>query len=286
MTPKYGYRLVVLLMSVTLLCLMLTTIHHVLHDPMLMEHGCCYALSQLLPLVAVSWVVMLVRTATMATVLISIGFICQRLWRTYRLLAQLQVAVQAAQTTMPDRLVTQCAAAGLRRRVVTLATPTPLAFCSGLVTPHIYLSTGLLEILSDRELRAVLRHEAFHCARYDPLRTLLAESIATGFFFLPVVAEWRDLFLTSLELAADRHAMHVSGRWCLAGALHKLLTYPHVPPFSATRIAGISGISATEARLAQVLDNAPLPVQFSPRSLLLSSLMLLVSCFAFQIPLF
>lgn len=284
--PKYGYRLAVMLMSVTLLCLTLTAFHHALHDPMLMGPDCCYAFSRLLPLVAVSWVVMLVRTATIATILISAGFVCQRLWRTYRALAQLQAAVQAARTTTPDRLVTQGAAAGLRHPVVTLATPTPLAFCGGLFTPHIYLSTGLLEVLSDKELRAVLLHEAFHCARYDPLRTLLVESVATALFFLPAVAEWRNLFLTSLELAADRHAMQMSGRWCLAGALHKLLTHPQGTPFSATQIAGIAGLSATEARLAQVLDNAPLPIHFSPRSLLLSSLMLLVGCIALQIALF
>lgn len=286
MTPKYGYRLAGVLMSVTLLCLTLTASRHVLHDSMLMGPDCCYVLSQLLPLVAVAWVVMLVRTTIIATILISVGFVCQQLWRTYRVLAQLQATVQIAQTTTPNRLVAQCTAAGLRYRVVALATPTPLAFCAGLVTPHIYLSTGLIEILSDKELRAVLLHEAFHCARYDPLRTLLAESIATALFFLPIVAEWRDLFVTSLELAADRHAMHVSGRWCLAGALHKLLTYPQVPTFSTTRVAGIAGISATEARLAQVLDNAPLPVQFSPYSLLLSSLILVVGCFALQIAYF
>lgn len=286
MTPKYGYRLAGVLMSVTLLCLTLTAIRHVLHDSMLMGPDCCYVLSQLLPLVAVAWVVMLVRTTIIATILISVGFVCQQLWRTYRVLAQLQATVQLAQTTTPNLLVAQCTAAGLRYPVVTVATPTPLAFCAGLVTPHIYLSTGLIEILSDKELRAVLLHEAFHCARYDPLRTLLAESIATALFFLPVVAEWRDLFVTSLELAADRHAMHVSGRWCLAGALHKLLTYPQVPTFSTTRVAGIAGISATEARLAQVLDNAPLPVQFSPYSLLLSSLILVVGCFALQIAYF
>jgi hypothetical protein len=49
------------------------------------------------------------------------------------------------------------------------------AFCLGLVSPRIYVSEGLLQLLDAHELAAVLHHEAAHLRRRDPLRLFLSE---------------------------------------------------------------------------------------------------------------
>jgi Zn-dependent protease with chaperone function len=143
----------------------------------------------------------------------------------------------------------------------------------------------LLDTLSDKELKAVLLHEVYHCCRYDPLRTLLADVLAATFFFLPAVAEWRDMFLTSTELAADRYAIQFAGRPLLAGAMYKLLTQPQALHLSSGTPL-VPGFSATPARLIQLLDDAPISAPFSPRSLLVSSLALIPICVLLQLALF
>ena len=287
MANKRGYRLLVALMSVTLICLVVAAFHRFTHALMFIGARCCLDLSMLLPVVVTSWFVVSVRTVTFVTLLTGFGLVLRPLWRTYRFVAHLKTASQAgAHVFVPERLMTLCAELNLTQQVVMLATPIPLAFCFGLLKPRICLSTGLIDALSDQELKAVLMHEDFHRRHYDPLRMLLAESMAAMLFFLPAAAEWRDLFLTSTELAADRHAMRLSERFSLAGALHKLLTHPLATQFSVTGMADITGMSATNARFAQLLDNAPFPLRFSKHSLISSSLLLILVCMALQISLF
>lgn len=281
--PKRGFPFAVTLTSMTISCLLLTAFHRFLGGIMLVGLACCYDLSHLLPAGTVVWVTVLVRTGIVAAVLISVGRVCYRLRRTYRFVTHLNEASFDANPAVPERLMTVGSALKLTAQVVIVETSQPLAFCFGLFTPRIYLSTGVVDTLSDKELAAVLVHEAFHCQRYDPLRTLLVDSIATTLFFLPAAAEWRDQWLTSIELAADRHAMQVSGRVSLAAALYKLLTHPLATPFSTLGLAGMTGSSTTAARLAQVLDNAPLSLRFSPHSLLSSSLILIIVCMALSL---
>lgn len=49
----------------------------------------------------------------------------------------------------------------------------PLAWCSGLWRPQIYVSRGLLELLQPQQLAVVLAHEQAHVLRRDNLRKLL-----------------------------------------------------------------------------------------------------------------
>jgi Zn-dependent protease with chaperone function len=243
---------------------------------------CCYALEMLLPDAVMRWLPLLSRTAFLGILSIGGSILWRRLWQTHRFMSQLKVV---ATDLSPARLVALCAGSGLvLPPVVTLATPVPLAFCAGLFWPRICLSTGLLDALNDKELKAVLLHEAHHCRHYDPLRTLLADVLAGTLFFLPAVAEWRDMFLTSTECAADRYAIQLAGRPSLAGAIYKLITHPQAIRLSPA-LSGMSGFSATQTRLGQLLDDASLAHHFSPRSLLISSLVLTFGCVPLQLAL-
>lgn len=287
MAHKSSYRLLLGLMSMTILCFVMSAIHRFMHGLMVLGINCCLDLSMVRSIVTTAWFVMSMRVVIFGTLLISLGLVVRPFWRTYRFIAYLNVAcADWVHPLIAGRLLTLCAELNITSQVMVLITPIPLAFCFGLLRPRICLSTGLVNALSTPELKAVLLHEDFHRCHYDPLRTLLADSMASVLFFLPAVTEWRDLFLTSTELAADRHAIQLNGRFSLAGALHKLLTHPLTMPSSTVGMTGMMGSSATNARLAQLLGNAPIHPHFSPRSLLISSLVLILVCTMLQIALF
>lgn len=233
--------------------------------------ACCFSIGMLAGPGWAAWGALIGGAAGAGLLLFGLGVLLSRARRTSRFVSGLLTAAAAP----PARLARLTADLGLSRHVVVLATEAPLAFCFGFVRPRICLSTGLAEALGDDELRAVLLHEDHHRRRFDPLRGLLLGVAAKVFFFLPVVPEACDWLTTRLELEADRHAVRAVGRPSLAGALHTLLTHP-----LAVRIpmAGIAGLSATEARIAELLGDRPAVLRLSGRSLIATSAVLLVAC--------
>ena len=212
------------------------------------------------------------RGALGVIILIGLGALGQRMWKTYRFVSHLNRVPLARRIPRLARLVKDL---GLSQHVVVLSAEAPLAFCFGLLRPRICLTAGLAAALSDAELKAVLLHEDYHRCHYDPLRGLLAETLAAMLFFLPVAAELRDLSLTATELAADRHAVQSIGRPALAGALHKILTHPLAAQVPVT---GIAGISATQVRIAELLGDRPAVLQLSAQSLITSSAIVMLGC--------
>lgn len=98
----------------------------------------------------------------------------------------------------------------------------PLAFCAGYVRPRIYLSEGAFEQLTKTELEAVVAHERHHLRRRDPLRLLIAASLADSLFFLPILRRMSERYRALGELAADEAAVKtVHQRAPLASALLK-----------------------------------------------------------------
>ncbi|MEZ0291633.1 MAG: M56 family metallopeptidase, partial [Solirubrobacteraceae bacterium] len=57
----------------------------------------------------------------------------------------------------------------------------PLAFCTGLLRPQLFVSSGAVAALGEGELRAVVEHEAHHARRRDPLRLLAAQTAEDAF---------------------------------------------------------------------------------------------------------
>ena len=215
---------------------------------------------------ALTWI------AALSLLLFGLVVLETRLWKTYRFVSKLG---RAAMAEPPARVVKLVAGLRLSEHVVVLASEVPLAFCFGLFRPRICISTGLAEALTQKELTAVLLHEDHHRLHFDPLRGLLAEVAVVMLFFLPVAAELSDLFSTSLELAADRHAVRFAGRPSLAGALQKLLTHPHALQLS---VPGIAGLNATETRIAELLGDRANAPRLSTRNLVVSSVIIMLVC--------
>ncbi len=141
-----------------------------------------------------------------------------------------------------------------------------LAFCSGAVKPRIYVTTGLLRLLSVPELEAVLRHEEHHRQGRHPLLRSLLIAGTEVMFFLPVLGWLAERILDDAELAADRAAIRRLGHQTVAAALWRVGT-PTIPaPWQATGFGG-----AVELRAAQLLGDT-LPARRPAARLWLQSL--------------
>ncbi|MCL5999615.1 MAG: M48 family metalloprotease [Chloroflexi bacterium] len=269
------YRVFLALFGIAIVCVALSGWQWLSNSPAPFLKLCC----PLMPMNGVQpaqGLMMLARATVIGG--LSVGFVklALRLWKTHRLIA---VTMSAAMTVLPDRLTGLIEELGLRRHVVVVKTDVPVAFCFGQLRPCICISTGLADTLTHRELKAVLLHEDRHRRRYDPLRSLMADSVAVLLFFLPIAAELRDLFLTLAELDADRHAARLAGRPALAGAMLKILSHPRAAD-SITGIAGVSRICPTDARIAQLMGNRSPSVHLSARSLMTSSAIVMLLCVA------
>jgi beta-lactamase regulating signal transducer with metallopeptidase domain len=143
--------------------------------------------------------------------------------------------------------------------VVFLELEQPRAFSLGFWRTRIWLTTGLVELLTDGELGAVLDHEAHHCRRRDPLRLLIGRALKSAFFFLPLISELAETAELQQELAADQAAIRQAGDDLpLLCALQKLLAQDSTASLSPAAYgagAAYSPLNVTEARLRRLMDS-------------------------------
>jgi Peptidase family M48 len=119
-----------------------------------------------------------------------------------------------------DRLRAIIAAATGTGRVVITRDDRPLAYAVPLPAGAIVVSTGMLQLLSPAERRALLAHESAHLRQYHALSVLLADLAASANPLLrPLAAQVR----LATELAADeRAASEVGDRRVVARALARV----------------------------------------------------------------
>jgi Zn-dependent protease with chaperone function len=151
---------------------------------------------------------------------------------------------------LPNELAGAAVQAGLDGRVVLLNAPERFSFAYGVFTPRVAVSRGLLEGVSDEELRAVLEHEHYHVCNLDSLKGVLVQALSAAFFFLPALDSLRARYLAGRELAADRRAVRACGRRPLAGALLKVVRGPDWSELEG--VAAIAGHDLLDVRIAQL----------------------------------
>ncbi|MEF3306056.1 M56 family metallopeptidase [Paenibacillus sp. GYB003] len=148
------------------------------------------------------------------------------LWQTARQLYHTRKArtafLRRADTKKTEELLRKFGLPGTTALAV-IAHSAPLAFTMGLYRPHIVVSSGLIELLSDEELGAVLHHERHHQASRDPLRSFVLGLCASVVWYLPILKWTSGQFRIARELLADEYAVSRSGGFePVAGALLKL----------------------------------------------------------------
>lgn len=159
---------------------------------------------------------------------------------------------------LPTSLQRAARAVGLDQRVVCLDDQLRYAYCAGVLAPRVYISLGTVRVLRGRELEAVLWHEGHHLRRRDPLRVLVARTLAGMFFVAPIISELAERHEIASELEADRAVLRAQGtpRW-IAGALLALGRTSPPSPHSALSAWSLS--SARVDQLAEIGADVVLP---------------------------
>ena len=140
---------------------------------------------------------------------------------------------------------------GIGRRLIVVNDPMPFAFCAGFFFPAVYVSDGLLSILGPAEIEAVLRHEASHMRRRDPLRLFLIELLRSIFAPFPIIETLSERVRVGIELAADQAALAIVPMPALASALVKVVRATRgTPPLT------VAGLTPNEARIDALLGKS------------------------------
>jgi Zn-dependent protease with chaperone function len=83
----------------------------------------------------------------------------------------------------------------------------PLAFTGGFLRPRVFISTKLVDILDEKELRAVILHESHHQRSKDPLKGLVVSFISDLLFFFPVSRVLKNTYHLTSEMTADAYSI-------------------------------------------------------------------------------
>ncbi|RTE11608.1 M56 family metallopeptidase [Paenibacillus whitsoniae] len=100
----------------------------------------------------------------------------------------------------------------------------PLAMTVGLWRPRIVLSTGLIAMLEESELRAVIEHEKCHVRYRDPLGIFLLTMMSKAMGYIPMFTWMSHKYPIMIELRADKFAIGQMAQSAdLGSALLKML---------------------------------------------------------------
>lgn len=156
----------------------------------------------------------------------------------------------------------------------------PFAFTLGLLKPKIFLSTGLLELLEDEELEAVIHHERFHKEHRDPLKMFLLSLFSSAMAYLPILKWCHQHYKMSREILADDYAMNKQGTSLyLGGALLKLLKRANSKQMPVTVSSFVD--TSINYRIRRILDpqtDIPLKIPM-PLTIVSVNVLVLLSAF-------
>ncbi|MEU3496510.1 M56 family metallopeptidase [Kitasatospora cineracea] len=130
---------------------------------------------------------------------------------------------------------------------------TPAAYCLPGRRSRIVLTRGALELLTDRQLAAVLAHERAHVTGRHHLARTAADALAAAFPFLPLARLAARETPLLLEMAADDRAVRRHPRAVLAAAMYR------VADGQVPRTAFAAGGPAALLRVRRLLAPAPAP---------------------------
>lgn len=133
-----------------------------------------------------------------------------------------------------------------RGGVLWLPLSEPFAYSLAGQPPLVVATEGLRRVFDEATVSAVLAHERAHVTRRHHLLVALADTVAAGLGWLPLMRRSPSMVRTLVELDADAHAARAHGHQRLRQALH---TLQHVaaPPVAL----GITS-ECTRLRLARL----------------------------------
>ncbi|CAG0969186.1 hypothetical protein ANRL2_01506 [Anaerolineae bacterium] len=155
------------------------------------------------------------------------------------------------------------------------------AFTCGLLSPRVYISTGLMKELDKDELRAVFLHELKHKKSYDPLRFLLLGFFKDAFFYLPAASHIASFIRLRKEHEADdKGADAPGGPLSLASAMVKVAKAGPAHAALADNTEQVSG------RIRRLLDGAEYGFRLPARAALVSAAVSAALLFSLSMPIY
>lgn len=158
----------------------------------------------------------------------------------------------------------------------TLDALRPLAFTAGFFRPAVCISAGLVDLLSEGELRAVLFHERAHAKRRDPLCFWIVRLLKDALWFIPVARSLAAAVADMAEQAADDHALSADAtRLDLAEAIVKTAMGGLKSELKVATL--LQGRLSLEERVMRLLNpECPLQPKVSARRVMASGIALVV----------
>jgi Zn-dependent protease with chaperone function len=136
-------------------------------------------------------------------------------------------------------------------KVLWLPASEPLAYSLAGDPPLVVMSTGLRHCLDHTAICAVEAHEHAHVRRRHHLLIGVAQAVAAGLGWLPLMRQSPSLVRTLVELDADAEAARIHGHHGLRRALQILRSTP--APTTALSITS----DCTQVRLARLAERHP-----------------------------
>lgn len=154
--------------------------------------------------------------------------------------------------------------------IIVVNSAEPLAFTMGFLRPRIVLSVGLIEMLSEGELNAVIHHEEFHQKHRDPAKTLFLYLVASVMWYLPILKWFHQNYKIIRELLADQYSIARLGtQEHLGSALLKLLKRGKQTTLSFSHVSFAD--TSINYRIRQLLEpNQEIPLQLPLKPLMIS----------------
>lgn len=165
---------------------------------------------------------------------------------------RLKRALFKKQAGLPKELIGLVKRLGLRSLVRVVEDRRPLAFCFGFFQPKIYLSTGLIDRMTNQELEAILRHERCHITNRDTIILTLVFIGQSFFLFFPFLSDLIGRIRLEKEINADKTVIREMGdKNILLASFKKLVNYPS---FNFPFIKAITGADDLEMRIKAILE--------------------------------
>ncbi len=137
-------------------------------------------------------------------------------------------------------------------KVLMVQNDKPFAFCFGIRSPKIYISTKLVSLITSSELKTILLHEKYHLEHHDALTLLIANIAASLFPFFPLLTDLIAAYRTEREILADKAAVKGNSHTHLISIFKKLLQYE--PDYTYLVIPAIADPQTLEARIRSLVQ--------------------------------
>lgn len=214
--------------------------------PMPVDHLCAAGLW------GAEWVPFVVLAASLITFVATVAAAVGGLVHQFGGAGRLARRLEAHMAPLPDRLRV-CADRGSVTDIRYIDIDEPVAVTVGPIRTRILVTRGLVTLLNDDELEAVLRHEAVHLRGRHPALYGLTRSAAAAAFALPAVGPAARNVVLQSEIAADAAAIRALGVRPLVSALAKLVDLP--APNQAAAVGSVQGM--LDQRIAVLAGEQP-----------------------------